>query len=90
MTRFIIGDKPTFTTTFTIDDENTDPTAVTVEVRDPDGIETTPTPTNSPAGAYWIELSLTKVGRWYVRMTGTGDVEAAEIGYVDVDSTPFD
>ncbi len=69
---------------------DTDPTAVTLKVKDPEGtVVTYSWPTGSPAltrettGRFYIDLDLPDnalVGTWYYRLAGTGTVMAAEEG----------
>lgn len=80
---FDIGDKIRITGTFTLADTNTDPTAVTLKVKDPSGSIDTYTyagssVTRSAAGVYYKDISLDEAGDWYYRWIGTGTVETAE------------
>jgi hypothetical protein len=88
MTVYDIGDRPTVTGTFRDGaDALTDPTTVTVRVREPDGTETlytSPTASivNSSTGvwAFTFPAALDAVGDWYVRFRSTaGLLTAAEL-----------
>lgn len=61
-------------------DDPADPTAVTLQITDPDGNVTTPVPTDDPAvtGRFTYELPLTLAGLWQVVWTGTGVVAAVD------------
>jgi len=73
-----VGDGVRATCTFTdLAGAVANPTAVAVKLRDPAGTVTTPTPTNSGTGVYYVDITLTSEGRWYVRFEGTGVVIAA-------------
>ena len=87
MTVYDIGDRPVITATFRNDaDALTDPTTVTVRVREPDGTETLYTSpvasiVNSSTGvwAFTFPAALDAAGDWYVRFRGTaGTITAAE------------
>ena len=78
MTNYQIGDKVRLTATFTdLDNVATNPTAVILRLRSPDGTDTTPTPTNTGAGVYIYDLDLNQSGVWRYRWEGTGTVQAA-------------
>lgn len=69
----------------------TDPTAVTLAIRDPTGALVTPapTPTHGGTGAYTYNLSVTTAGVWRYRFAGTGAVVAAEEAKVFARSSSF-
>lgn len=69
----------------------TDPTAVTLAIRDPTGALVTPapTPTHGATGAYTYNLSVTMAGVWRYRFAGTGAVVAAEEAKVFARSSSF-
>jgi uncharacterized protein YfaS (alpha-2-macroglobulin family) len=78
MARYDIGDLARITATFTQDANPIDPTTITAEVRDPDGIITeVPTTLQSP-GIYRALVDLTASGQWGVRIYSTGTGQAAE------------
>jgi hypothetical protein len=56
----------------------TNPSAVTLTVRAPDGTITTPTPTNTGPGVWHYDLSVTQPGLWWYTFKGTGTVQAAD------------
>lgn len=58
----------------------TDPTAVTLQIKDPTGALVTPAPTpiKDSTGHYHHDLSVTLAGVWRYRFAGTGAVVAAE------------
>ena len=62
----------------------TDPTTVVCKVRTPAGVVTTYTYgtdaalVKSATGVYYVDVSLTAVGQWWVRWEGTGTVQQAE------------
>lgn len=73
------------TGTFTVSGTATDPSTVTLKVRDPAGTETTYTyalsqVAKSATGVYYKDLSptiLTSTGTWIYRWIGTGDAAGA-------------
>ena len=85
MTIYDIGDRPTVTGTFTSSaDALTDPTTVTVRVREPDGTETLYTSpvasiVNSSTGvwAFTFPAALDAAGDWYVRFRSTAGLLTA-------------
>ena len=85
MTVYDIGDRPVITATFRNDaDALTDPTTVTVRVREPDGTETLYTSpvapiANSSTGvwAFTFPAALDAAGDWYVRFRSTAGLLTA-------------
>jgi uncharacterized protein YfaS (alpha-2-macroglobulin family) len=74
----------------------TDPTTVTARTLEPDGtVVTTYTfgvdaaLTNPSVGVYVLEWALTETGQWAVRFEGTGALQAAVEGHVEVPCSPF-
>ncbi len=69
----------------------TNPTAVSLRVINPAGVEVDPdpTPTNDGAGAYHYDLTVTLAGTWRYRFAGTGAVVAAEEAKVFARSSAF-
>src|SRR4051812_29508852 len=67
----------------------TNPTAVTLTVRAPDGTITTPSPTNPSTGVFHYDLSVTQPGLWWYTFKGTGAIQAADRKsfYVETDWT---
>lgn len=77
-----IGDQVTLAVTFTDDsDVATDPTTVTLTVREPSGAETDVTPTNTATGCYTATWDIAMNGRHVVTWTGTGTIDAVSVGY---------
>lgn len=66
-----------------------DPTTVTGYVQSPSGAETTPSVTKDSTGVYHMEISATLPGRWYYRLAGVGDLQAAAEGWFSVKPTAF-
>lgn len=56
----------------------TDPTVVTVRVKNPLGTVTTPAATQESPGVYHVDVTLDESGTWWYRFEGTGAVVAAE------------
>lgn len=74
-----IGDVVDLRATFTdIAGVPTNPSAVTLRVRKPDGTVLTPSPTNPGVGIYSHLLSPDLSGWWTYRFIGTGTNAAAE------------
>ena len=78
-----VGDLVMLQATFSnIDRVLTDPTTITLSVRDPGGTITAYTyaggdVTRFEAGIYRYSLSITTSGQWIYRWVGTGSVQAA-------------
>lgn len=73
-----IGDKRTFTASFTDESETPiDPTTVVGTVREPDGTLTTPTINNTAVGVYTMVFEFTQPGRHIAYFIGDGAVNAA-------------
>lgn len=68
-----------------------DPTAVTLRLIDPTGVEVdpAPTPTHDGTGAYHYDLAIDAAGIWVYRYAGTGAVVAAEEAKVFARSSAF-
>jgi hypothetical protein len=67
----------------------TDPTTVTLKVKAPGTALATYTyalgqVTKSATGSYYKDVSLNASGRWWYRWEGTGAVETAEEGWLEV------
>lgn len=67
----------------------TNPTAVTLTVRSPSGLVTTPSATNTATGVYTATITLDEAGEWSYWWQGTGAVVAAGDGviYARLDAT---
>lgn len=78
MKSFLGGDTVNIFATFLVGDTLTNPTAVTADVSDGDGVQTTYTYgvdselTRPSTGVYKLELLLDPPGEWSIRFTGTG------------------
>lgn len=89
MATFLIGDSAEPTCRFSVAGVLTDPTTVTLKVRDPAGTETTytlagATVTKASTGVYYRDVALSVAGRWVFRWLGTGTVPAAVESALDV------
>jgi len=83
------GDLVCLTATFTLASVLTDPTTVTLKVKDPSGNVDTYTlalsqVNNSSTGVYFKNISLDEAGYWYYQWAGTGAVESVEEDYLVV------
>jgi uncharacterized protein YfaS (alpha-2-macroglobulin family) len=83
---FDIGDRLKVTGTFTVAGAATDPSAITVRIRKPDGTETSTAATDDPSavGKWLHEFDVTMAGVWSVAMKGTGPATASEEVLVQV------
>ena len=89
-----IGDVVRLTGTFSVDGVDTDPTTVTLKVKDPSKNVATYTYalaelTKSDTGIYYRDISLDEGGIWWYRWEGTGTVESAEEGKFGVSMSEF-
>lgn len=85
-----IGTTRRFSADFESNGTDTDPTSVIARVMDPDGVVSTPTPTDDTgSGQYHVDVAFTKAGPWVVRFEGTGTVPASVETTVVVDRSPF-
>ncbi len=85
-----VGQRHRFSAAFTATGTAADPTTVTVQIMDPDGIVTQEEPVDDAGlGAYHVDVDLTKPGPWIARFSGTGTVPAAAEETVFVDQSPF-
>lgn len=83
-----IGDRERLTVTFTdLNGTATNPSAVQLKIRTPDGTTTTlatsdsPNPfTNSATGVYYYDYTYSQEGRHFIEWTGTGALVAAAAG----------
>ena len=70
---YLIGQQIRLASTFSDSDGlNTNPTAVVLTVRAPDGTKTTPAAINSATGHYYADITPTAAGEWHYRWAGTG------------------
>jgi hypothetical protein len=72
-----VGDKIRLSCAFTSGSTPTDPTAVTVKVKEPDGTITTGTVVKDDTGDYHYDWTIDQAGRHWYRFEGTGTVVAA-------------
>ena len=84
-----LNDTVSPTCTFTVSDVNTDPTTISLTVREPDGTTTTytyagATVTKSSTGVYTKNITLAKRGVWLFQWAGTGACQASAEGTVTV------
>lgn len=74
------NDTVRLTGTFTVSGSATNPTTVTLTVRDPSGnLDTYAASdmTNSSTGVYYKDVSIDQSGKWYYEFLGTGAVATA-------------
>ena len=74
---------------FTVSDVNTDPTTISLTVREPDGTTNVytyagATITKSSTGVYTKNITLAKRGVWLFQWAGTGACQASAEGTVTV------
>lgn len=78
MSTYDVGDTRTLTGTFrNAAGALTDPTAVVLTVRKPDGTETVTSTTHASTGVYTAAVSFDQSGVWRYRFEGTGTVAEA-------------
>ncbi len=80
--------------TFLVDEVATDPTEVTLRVKDPDGTLVTytlagGTVTRDAEGVYHKDVALSGPGRWRYRWEGTGTAPGAEESACNVERGAF-
>jgi hypothetical protein len=83
-----IGDVVRLTGTFTVSSTNTDPTTITLKVKDPSGNTATYTyalaqVTKSAVGIYYYDLAIDEAGIWRYEWTGTGTCQAVAEGWLE-------
>lgn len=89
MTTADVGDDYTIRTIIKVDDVETDPASVAIEITPPLGSVTNPTPTNPAVGQYDHIQLLDEPGRW--RWTWTTTLPAGvDHGFIDVTAAPPD
>jgi len=89
-----IGDTIRLRATFTISGAATDPTTITLKVKNNSGTTSTytyagGTVSKTSTGIYYKDISLTNDGVWYYRFEGTGAVAAASEGQFIVRASEF-
>ena len=88
------GDLVRVKATFTVSSVVTDPTTVTLKVKDPDGTITTytyagGTVTKTSTGLYYKDVSVSNDGVWYYRFEGTGACQSAAEAQFKVRKSEF-
>ena len=95
MSSFSLGSQVDLPVSFSVAGSAVDPTAVTLQIRDPDGTVTTYTyalggVTKLATGSYTRPLTLNVSGKWWYRYTGSGSYRATTGDKViTVDSSEF-
>jgi hypothetical protein len=89
-----IGDAVRVKATFSVSGTATDPTTVTLKVKDPSGTISTYTyalseVTKETTGIYYKDIMFDEGGMWHYRWEGTGTVQAAGEGLLIVQETKF-
>jgi hypothetical protein len=85
-----IGDLVRLSVEFRIGATLTNPSAVTLQVKNPLGAVTTPAVVNDSTGKYHGDVTLDKAGTWTYRFAGTGAVQKAGRGALNVAASEFD
>lgn len=67
----------------------TSPTAVSLRIKTPDGVENVVVPTNESLGIYYFETLVTQPNRWVYLWSGTGVLSTAGEFSFQVDPTSF-
>lgn len=85
MNTYDVGDVVKLTCSFSVDEQETDPTTVTLTVKRPSGIVTSYTfaagdITKSSTGVYTMDIAITEPGLWWYEWLGTGTAASAEQG----------
>lgn len=80
--QYFVGNQVRTTCTFEVSTVKTDPTTITLKIKDPSGNTDTYTyalsqVTKSAAGVYYKDFDLDEAGYWKVRWEGTGTCKAA-------------
>lgn len=94
MNTYDIGDVARVRSAFTVEGAATDPTTVTLWIKDPAGTETSYTYalsqlTRVSAGVFYRDISCSAAGIWTYRFVGTGACIAAGKSTFRVSSDPF-
>jgi hypothetical protein len=77
---YTVGQPVRVSATFKVGSSPTNPTAVTVSVKDPAGTVTTPSATNDGTGLYHVDVTPATKGRYAYRFAGSGACVAAAEG----------
>jgi len=79
---YMVGNQIKLQATFIVEGTVTDPTTITVRVKDPSGSVTvytySVTVTKSTIGVYYVIVTMNLAGTWWVRWEGAGAVAAVE------------
>jgi hypothetical protein len=86
MGRYTLGEEVRLTGTFRVGATLTDPGAVTLHLRDPEGTETSPTTTKSSTGTYYADVVVSTEGLYHYRFEGTAPALGAAEGKLEVRS----
>lgn len=78
--RYFVGQLVRASVIFTVADVATNPTTVTVSVRDPDGTVTTPQAQPDSTGHYHVDINADTAGEWQYRFEGEGAAQAVSEG----------
>lgn len=89
-----VGDDVKLTLLVTVSGAATDPSTLTLKLRDPSGNEQTiqypdSRITKDATGSYTAVIAATTAGTWYYRWEGTGDAKGAEQGTFQVRRSLF-
>lgn len=81
--------------TFQVDDTDTDPTTVTLKVKDPSGNVDTYTygageVTKSATGVYYKDIMPDEVGHWVYRWIGTGTAAGVSEAIIEIEGSDID
>ena len=92
--QYDLNDRIRLRSVFTVDNVNTDPTVITLKIKDPSGTTTTYTfgaaeITKEDTGIYYRDVTLNDTGIWYYRFESTGAVVAADEGQLIVERSEF-
>jgi hypothetical protein len=81
---YTIGQLVHLTAAFKVSGVATDPTAVTVTIKDPAGVITTPANVKDSVGNYHYDLGVTLAGTYWYTFSGTGACQASSQASFDV------
>jgi len=90
--KYDVGDLVRFQSIFTVDDVPTNPTAVFLFVKHPNGITssyTTSDLTNSETGTFYLDQLLNNSGRWDYRFASSGTVVSSDEYFLLVERSEF-
>lgn len=84
-----IGDRVRLTGTFAVGGVNTNPTAVSLWIKTPSGVETSYVPTPGATGIYTYDYDITESGKYAGEWRGTGAVQQTEPFTIEVVASAF-